>query len=106
MGGPGSEVPDAFVVVRGGEAPLPPPGTTFSGAAGIDAFDAARGVPHGKIRTTTARAIRAHGGRVAFAPEPTREGNINHRHVNITEGASGAFGAPEANPVPKEQRIK
>jgi hypothetical protein len=105
LAGTGAAVPDGYVVVRGGNQPLPPSGTPFSGAAGVDKWDAARGVPHGTIRVTTPQAIRADGGQVHFKPEPTRAGNMNHRHVEVIEGKPGAFGAPEPNPVPKLDRI-
>jgi RHS repeat-associated protein len=64
--------PDEDVVVRGGQSPLPPPGTVFSGSSGANLVDAASGVPHGTIRSTTAGAIRAAGGTVTSAPELTR----------------------------------
>jgi hypothetical protein len=98
-------VPDNYVVVRGGTKPLPPRGETFSGAAGPDKFDAAKGIPHGQMRVTTARTIRAYGGEVIFVPEPTKSGQINNRHVDIVEGSPGAFGPVEPNPVPKPQRV-
>jgi hypothetical protein len=98
-------VPDHYVVVRGGVKPLPPCGEQFSGAAGPDAHDAAKGIPHGQMRATTAGEIRAHGGRITFAPEPTKSGQINDRHVNIVEGTSGAFGPIGPNPVPKSDRV-
>lgn len=96
------DVPDHYIVVRGGVAPLPPLGVVFSGAAGVDKVDAARGVPHGQIRVM----IRANGGRVVRAPEVTREGTINDRHVNVVEGARSSFGDLEPNPVPKGERIR
>jgi hypothetical protein len=98
-------VPSHYTVVRGGAQPLPPPGTPFSAAAGIDKPDAAKGVPHGTIRATTAGAIRAYDGQVNFKPELSRTGNLNLRHVEVREGRPGAFSDPEPNPVPKVDRI-
>lgn len=100
-----AEVPDHYTVVRGGAKPLPEPGTTFSCAAGIDKMDAAKGVPHGTIRVTTARAIRAYEGQARFKPEPSKNDVMNLRHVDVREGRPGAFGEPEPNPVPKQDRI-
>jgi hypothetical protein len=99
-------VPDNYAVVRGGQAPMPPPGATFSGSMGETVYDAATGVPHGTIRSTTAGAIRQQGGSVILAPEPTRSGAMNNIHVNVTEGgAVTVFGLPIPNPVPKSLRI-
>lgn len=103
---PSRPVPDAYAVVRGGIGPLPPPGTTFSGAAGVDKEDAGRGIPHNQMRASTAAFIRAHGGEVKFVPELTRSGQWNERHVDIIEGRSGAFGESEPNPVPKPERVR
>jgi hypothetical protein len=100
-----SNVPDEYIVVRGGTKPLPPIGTAFSAAAGPDKFDAGRGVPHGQIRSATAGEIRKRGGSVRFVPEVTRSGQINRRHVDAVEGKTGAFGQIEPNPVPKYERI-
>ena len=95
-----------FVVVRGGRSELPPPGTVFSGAVGATLKEAAAGVQHGTIRSTTVAAILADGGSVILKPEMTRRGLINDRHVDITEGKSPTtFSQPFANPVPKERRI-
>ncbi len=99
-------IPDHYVIVRGGTKPLPPPGAAFSAAAGPDVFDAARGIPHGQMRSTTASKIRALGGSVESRPEATKSGVINHRHVEVIEGYPGAFGDTEPNPVPKEHRIR
>lgn len=57
-------VPGSNVVVRGGTKPMPPQGTTFSGASGKTLQEAASGVPHNQVRTTTAGAVRAAGGKV------------------------------------------
>lgn len=101
-----SLIPDDFVVVRGGETALPVPGTTFSGAAGRTLDDAAAGVPHGKVRATTAGKIRAGGGSVVGKPELTRSGVLNEKHVNIcVGGGSCPFGPLQPNPVPKSGRI-
>jgi len=99
-------VPDDYVVVRGGAKPLPPPGTPFSAAAGRDLDDAARGIPHGQLRSTTPGKIRALGGTVEARPEMTKSGVMNDRHVEVIEGIAGAFGDIEPNPVPKEERIR
>ena len=77
------EIPDDFAVVRGGEKPLPLPGTPFSGAAGTDKHDAAKGIPHNKMRATTAAAIRAYGGQVTRVPELSKGGVLNVRHVEV-----------------------
>jgi hypothetical protein len=103
---PGGAVPDEAIVVRGGESPVPPSGETFSGAAGSTLEDAAQGVPHGKIRATTAGKIRAGGGTVVSKPEPTRSGVMNQKHVDICLGSGPCpFGEIQPNPVPKPQRI-
>jgi RHS repeat-associated protein len=101
-------VPDANVVVRGGEGEMPPQGTTFSGAHGATVEDAAQGVPHGQIRTSTAGDIRDAGGSVRSAPERTRSGNMNNKHVNIREGSKkpSTFSKPKPNPVPKKDRVQ
>jgi hypothetical protein len=99
-------IPDHFVVVRGGTKPLPPPGQVFSCAAGPDKFEAAKGIPHGNMRSTTAGEIRRLDGVVESAPEMTAGGTLNVRHVNVMEGKSGAFGEVEPNPVLKQQRIR
>src|SRR5688572_30141613 len=98
-------VQDSYAVVRGGIKPLPPCGNTFSGAAGPDKLDAAKGIPHGQMRATTAGEIRSRGGGVTCAPELTKSGQINHRHVDVIEGMTGAFGPIEPNPVPKSDRV-
>lgn len=101
-----SDVPDDYVVVRGGTKPLPPIGEPFSGSAGPDKYDAGKGIPHGQLRATTARLIRDLGGSVMFKPEMSAGHVLNSRHVEIIEGAAGAFGKVEPNPVPKTERIK
>lgn len=101
------QVPDAWVVVRGGTSAVPPPGQVFSGSAGRTVEEAAAGVPHGQIRITTAGSIRADGGAVEHAPELTRAGNMNDRHVNVRLGPdSQPFGELQPNPVPRKQRIE
>jgi hypothetical protein len=97
---------DASVVVRGGQSEIPAAGTKFSGSAGPTVEDAAKGVPHGTIRTTTAGDIRANGGAVESAPEATRSGAMNDRHVNITTGENHTFGTAQPNPVPKSDRVQ
>ncbi|MCP5007849.1 MAG: RHS repeat-associated core domain-containing protein, partial [Planctomycetes bacterium] len=99
-------VPDSFVVVRGGQAPMSGPGNTFSGSMGSTLSEAASGVPHGSVRVTTAGQIRAGGGVVELVPETTRSGVINVRHVNVTEGGSTVFSEFIQSPVPKASRIK
>jgi RHS repeat-associated protein len=101
-------VPDANIVVRGGTGEMPPAGTTFSGAHGATLEEAASGVPHGTIRTSTAGDVRDTGGTVKSAPELTRSGVMNERHVNVTEGTNNpsTFSQPRSNPVPKKDRIQ
>jgi len=95
------------IVVRGGRSELPPPGTAFSGAAGDTLEEAAAGVPHGTIRSTTVEAVESNGGNVVLKPEMTRGGLMNNRHVNITEGGwPTTFSKPFPNPVPKKNRIR
>ena len=94
------------IIVRGGEKPLPPLGTKFSGAFGSSVPDAAAYVPHGQIRFTTMKAIIDSGGSVVLAPEITRGGNLNIRHVNVTEGRESTFSPLMPNPVPKANRIQ
>lgn len=95
-----------LVIVRGGVSDLPPPGTVFSGAVGATIPDAAAYVPHGQIRVTTVGAILDSGGTVVPVPELTRGGNMNYRHVNITEGKVSTFPPLMPNPVPKANRIQ
>ena len=99
-------VPDSNIVVRGGTKPMPAQGTTFSGATGKTLQEAASGVPHNQVRTTTAGAVRAAGGKVRSKPERSYPGGpINKRHVNIKEGPGPTtFSDPVKNPVPKEKR--
>ena len=105
-GDPKTVVPDSYVIVRGGQSQLPPPGTVFSGSQGATLSEAASGVPHGSIRVTTAGEIRAQGGVVEFAPEPSRSGMVNWLHVNVAEGsAKSTFGDIMPNPVPKTMRV-
>ena len=100
-------VANSDVVVRGGTQRMPPAGTTFSGAAGRTLPEAASGVPHGTIRSSTAGAIRSAGGKVRNRPELTRSGVLNKRHVNVKEGSGpSTFSEPRANPVPKKDRIQ
>lgn len=98
--------PNSSIVVRGGQGELPPAGTTFSGAYGATLEEAASGVPHGTIRSTTAGAIRSNGGSVIHAPELTKSGLMNELHVNITEGGPTTFSDLFPNPVPKANRVK
>jgi RHS repeat-associated protein len=97
-------VPDANVVVRGGQGEIPASGT-YSGAHGATVEEAASGVPHGTIRTSTAGEIRGSGGTVTSKPEPAYPGGpVNQQHVNIN-GGQKTFGPPRSNPVPKAQRV-
>ena len=82
---PTGVVPDDYVVVRGGNSPMPATGTLFSGAAGPTLLAAACAVPHGQLRATTAGAIRAAGGTVVWQPGLARSGTINKQHVHVTE---------------------
>lgn len=102
---PKEVVPNGFAVVRGGGSPLQPSGTMFSGAAGPTLEAAASAVPHGRIRVSTAGAIRAEGGTVEWAPERSRHGTVNQQHVNITEQVPGRFSLLRPNPVTRRERI-
>jgi hypothetical protein len=62
-GDPKTVVPDEYIVVRGGQKPMPLAGTTFSGSTGATLQEAASGVPHGTIRQTTAGQIPIRGCR-------------------------------------------
>lgn len=66
------EVASEAFIVRGGTSPMPSAGTTFSASQGATLEEAAAGVPHGTIRTTTTGAIREGGGTVESAPELTK----------------------------------
>jgi len=101
------DAPAATVIVRGGSGEMPAPGNVFSGSQGGTVAEAAQGVPHGTIRTSTAGEVRANGGQVQVAPEATRSGQVNGQHVNVTEGGkTTTFSEPKPNPVPKPDRIK
>ena len=104
----GTGVSNSSVVVRGGSSPMPAAGETFSGATGKTVQEAGSGVPHGQIRETTAGAVRQNGGQVRSAPEPTRSGAMNNRHVNVVQGKGkpSTFSEPKANPVPKKDRVQ
>ena len=99
------DVPDDYTVVRGGAKAMPAAGEVFSGSAGPTLNDAAKGVPHGKLRAASAAGIYDRGGTVKVAPELSREGQVNYRHVDVVEGEAGAFGELIDNPVPKLDRI-
>jgi len=100
-------IPDSHIVVRGGTGDVPPPGQVFSGSAGETLQDAAQGVPNGQIRDTTAGKIREGGGTVESAPERTRSGAMNKKHVHVCLGCdSQPFSELKPNPVPKVERIK
>lgn len=103
-----AQVLDTDVVVRGGQSPMPEPGTQFSGSYGRTLEEAASGVVHGTIRATTAGVSRAAGGTVAHAPESSYAGGpINQRHVHITQGPeTTVFSDLVPNPVPKQDRVE
>ncbi|MEU8144245.1 polymorphic toxin-type HINT domain-containing protein [Nonomuraea sp. NPDC048901] len=101
----GWEVPDDYVIVRGGQSPMPGTGEVFSGSMGQSVEEAGAGVPHGSLRATTAGDIRAAGGTVTYAPEPTASGATNYNHVNVTVGEGNPFGDVQQNPVPKKGRL-
>lgn len=103
-----AQVLDTDVVVRGGQSPLPEPGTQFSSSYGRTLEEAASGVVHGTIRATTAGAIRAAGGAVDHAPEASYPGGpLNERHVHVTEGVgTTVFSDLVPNPVPKQDRVE
>jgi hypothetical protein len=104
---PKTVIPNEFVIIRGGIAPQPDPGTIFSGAMGRTLEEAGIGVPHNQIRVTTAGDIRATGGTVELAPEPTaKTGTLNILHVNVNEGGPSCFSDPVPNPAPKDQRFR
>ena len=102
-----ARVLDTDVVVRGGQSPLPEPGTVFSDSYGSTLEAAASGVVHGAIRATTAGAIRAAGGTVTHAPETAYSGGpINEKHVDVTERPeTTVFSEVFSNPVPKHSRV-
>ena len=102
---PKTVVPDGFPIVRGGAGPIAPSGTPFSAATGPSLEAAAAAVPHGRIRATTAGAIRAQGGIVEWAPEVSRHGTPNQQHVNFTGVGSTTFSELRSNPVPRADRI-
>ncbi|WP_344126473.1 RHS repeat-associated core domain-containing protein [Luedemannella flava] len=101
----GWEVPDDFVIVRGGQSAMAGPGEVFSGSMGTTVSEAGAAVPHGSIRVTTAGAIRAAGGTVVYAPEVGPGGAMNNNHVNVTLGDNNPFGELENNPVAKADRM-
>lgn len=103
---PTTIVPDDYFVVFGGIAPLPTVGGEFSCSVGPSLEAAAAAIPNGQLRWTTARAIRAGGGRLEWVAEESRHHTINRQHVNITEGgASSSFSELMTNPVPRRARI-
>jgi hypothetical protein len=102
---PKQVIPDDYIIIRGGTSPMPSPGQLFSGAAGPSLAAAAAAIPFGKLRFTTAGAIRVAGGTVEWAPEISRYQTINRQHVNITEGGRSTFSDLQPNPVPRRQRI-
>ncbi len=101
---PRSVVPDDYVVVKGGTAPLPTDGGVFSGTVGPTLDAAACAVPHGQLRVSTVGAVRAAGGVVVWEPEVSRHLTTNLQHVNIIE-AGPTFSELRPNPVPRTARI-
>ncbi len=103
-----AQIQDTDIIVRGGQSPMPEPGTICSGSYGRTLEEASSGVVHGTIRATTAGAIRAAGGTVNHVPEAAYPGGpLNERHVNITEGlGETVFSDPFPNPVPRQDRIE
>jgi hypothetical protein len=101
----GWDVPDDYVVVRGGQSPMPGAGDVFSGSIGTTVDEAGAAVPHGSIRVTTAGQIRAAGGTVTYAPEEGPGGAMNYNHVNVTIGNTDPFSELQTNPVPKSGRM-
>ena len=100
------DVQSSTVIVRGGASEVPAGGTTYSGSQGATVAEAARGVPHGQIRATTAGTVRAAGGKVDVAPEPMKSGAINGQHVNVTEApGTSSLGELQPTPVPKSDRL-
>jgi hypothetical protein len=104
---PKTVVPDSAIIVRGGQAYLPLPGSVLSAQMGSSVAEAAAGLPHGTVRFTTAGEIRAAGGIVELVPEAVFPGGPpNTWHVNVTEGGNSVFPAIGiSNPVPKAQRL-
>ncbi len=100
-------LPDSTAIVRGGQSDLPPPGEVFSGSQGQTLDEAAQGVPHGTIRSTTAGEIRASGGTVERNPEfNANVGRTNYQHVDVCLGEGPCpFGEPQPNPIPKSGRF-
>ncbi|WP_173153295.1 Hint domain-containing protein [Phytohabitans suffuscus] len=101
----GWTVPDDYVIVLGGQKPMPDAGVEFSGSMGTSVEDAASAVPHNQVRVTTAGEIRAAGGTVDYAPEPGLGGAMNYKHVDVTLGDANPFSDPVPNPVPKANRM-
>ena len=90
---PAVVVPDAYVIARGGTKAIPAVGTQYSADVGFTIVAAARNIPHGKIRTTTAGAVRRAGGTVTLEPAAVPRGKApNPQHAHVTEGgrASGS----------------
>ncbi|MGB0064807.1 MAG: RHS repeat-associated core domain-containing protein, partial [Terracidiphilus sp.] len=99
------DVPNGQTIVHGGEKPIPASGK-YSAAQGASVEEAGRGVPHGKVKVTTAGKIRAAGGTVRPKPEPAYPGGpINGQHVDVT-GGQDTFTPPQANPAPRDQRVQ
>ena len=101
-------IPDDAIIVRGGRQYAAKPGDVMSAQMGSSVSEAASGLPHGTVRTTTAGKIRAAGGTVALVPEPAWPGGpLNTWHVNVTEGAAPVFPADGIpNPVAANDRLK
>jgi RHS repeat-associated protein len=105
--GADADLPGSTVIVHGGQSELPPPGELFSGSQGESLSEAAQGVPHGTIRSTTAGEIRTSGGTVEANPEFNENvGRTNYQHVDVCLGDGPCpFGEPRPNPVPRSGRF-
>ena len=101
---PEKVVPDEYVIIHGGAGDSSAPGITVSGSTGPN-LEAAAAIPHGKMRVTTAKAIRAQGGKVVWVPEVSRHGTLNQQHVDITLGKESTFSELQSNPIPRRERI-
>lgn len=100
-------IPDETVIARGGVNDIPGPGEVFSGAQGKSVEEAAAGLKHGTMRTTTAGDIRRSGGTVEAAPEfDPRVGEVNYQHVDVCLGPGVCkWSDLTPNPVPKANRF-
>ena len=88
----------------GGTGEMPSAGTTFSGVHGATLEDATSRVPHATIRSTTAGAVRDTGGTVKSAPELTRSGVMNDKHVNVSGVRTSPPRFPSRNRIQSRRR--